>query len=127
MKIISFLLTWLPESYEYRVLFMERNLDEVVASQDAMLGRQRDRAQEDVGLDAEGTIRIYSEHLTQVSRFLAKRSCFTTLRMSYDRVLAQPQDAATRVAEFLGGQLDVAAMAAAVDPALRRKRRETLR
>lgn len=126
VKIISFLLTWLPETYEYRVIFMERNLREVAASQDTMLARQQRGARQDSGTNVEETIRIYTEHLAQVSRFLARRSCFTTLRVSYDGVLANPQDAAIRVAEFLGNELDVVAMAAAVDPALRRTRRETL-
>src|ERR1700704_756589 len=37
VKVISWLVTWLPESYDYRVIFMQRDLEEVVASQNAML------------------------------------------------------------------------------------------
>src|ERR1700730_12387191 len=32
VKIISFLLTFLPESFDYQVIFMDRDLDEVLAS-----------------------------------------------------------------------------------------------
>ncbi len=39
VKIISFLLTWLPERYDYRVIFMQRDLDEIIASQNRMLAR----------------------------------------------------------------------------------------
>ena len=40
VKIISFLLTWLPETYDYRVIFMQRDLREVLASQNAMLAHR---------------------------------------------------------------------------------------
>src|ERR1700674_4934882 len=40
VKVISFLLTWLPETYDYRVIFMQRDLDEIIASQHQMLARQ---------------------------------------------------------------------------------------
>ena len=37
VKVISFLLTYLPESYDYQVIFMRRDLNEIVASQNKML------------------------------------------------------------------------------------------
>ena len=37
VKIISFLITYLPEAYDYRVVFMQRDLSEVIASQNRML------------------------------------------------------------------------------------------
>lgn len=123
VKIISFLLTWLPETYSYRVLFMRRDLHEVLASQNTMIGRHPGGTSDGGGPTAEETLRIYEEHLTQVSRFLAKRACFTTLGVEYASVVAHPHEAAARMAEFLGGALEVSAMAAAVDPALHRQRR----
>ena len=48
VKIVSSLLRWLPETYSYQVVFMQRNLDEVVASQNKMLadrGAPQDEAQ----------------------------------------------------------------------------------
>ena len=37
VKVVSFLLTWLPEGYNYRVVFMQRDLREVIASETTML------------------------------------------------------------------------------------------
>jgi hypothetical protein len=111
VKIISFLLTHLPESYDYRVVFLKRDLDEVIASQETMLevrGEPR-------GRDSAATRQLYTEHLTQVDRFLARRPCFQTLRVDYAQVLADPRTEAVRMAGFLGGGLDVEAMARAVD------------
>lgn len=42
VKIISFLLTRLPENYDYRVIFMQRDLDEVIASQNTLLAARRE-------------------------------------------------------------------------------------
>ena len=42
VKIISFLITYLPEAYDYRVVFMQRDLSEVIASQNRMLDARGD-------------------------------------------------------------------------------------
>jgi hypothetical protein len=119
VKIVSPLLTHLPESYDYQVVFMRRDLDEVIASQNAMVdARQETDATEDARLRAH-----YEEHLRQVERFLARRACFSTLMVAYADVLAQPGEESGRIAAFLGGRLDVARMAAVADPALSRHRR----
>jgi hypothetical protein len=119
VKIVSPLLTHLPESYDYQVVFMRRDLDEVIASQNAMLdARQETDATEDARLPAH-----YEEHLRQVERFLARRACFSTLTVAYADVLAQPGEESGRIAAFLGGRLDVALMAAVADPALSRHHR----
>jgi hypothetical protein len=106
VKIISFLLTYLPETYEYRVIFMRRDLHEAVASQNTMLAQ---RGESRDGVDDE--------------RILASRSCFSTLTIAYEDVVQNPSLAAHRMNEFLGGTLDVVKMAAVADPALYRNRR----
>jgi hypothetical protein len=123
VKIISFLLTWLPETYDYRVLFMHRDLNEVLTSQAAMLARRGQPASE-ADKSAAETIKIYEDHLAQVERFLTRRACFTALGVDYAAVLANPRHAAAQIGDFLGGRLDVAAMAGAVEPTLRRQRHD---
>jgi hypothetical protein len=118
VKIVSFLLTWLPERYDYQVVFMRRDLREIVASQHDMLaGRE-----EQQGPDAERLIDIYARHLEEVGRFLAARACFRMLDVEHARVIASPPREARRVAQFLGRRLDERAMAAAVDARLYRHR-----
>jgi hypothetical protein len=118
VKVVSPLLTHLPDSYDYQVVLMRRDLNEVIASQNAMLDARREpRGADDTTMRAH-----YEQHLEQVGRFLARRSCFSTLTVDYTDVLADPRQQAARIATFLGGALDVARMAAAVDPALYRSR-----
>jgi hypothetical protein len=119
VKIISFLLTWLPETYDYRVVFMERRIEEVLASQDAMLRHRGETAAISAARDAGA---LYEEHLRQVDRFLSRRSCFSVLRLDYGDVVARPGDAAARLAQFVDVPLDVARMASVADPALYRNR-----
>ena len=118
VKIVSFLLTYLPETYDYRVIFMRRPLDEVIASQDAML----DARGEPRGAAPAETRAVYEAHLAQVERFLARRACFSTLVVDYAEVLAAPRPQAARIGEFLGGGLDPGVMAAVVDASLHRQR-----
>ena len=122
VKIISFLLTWLPETYDYRVIFMQRDLREVLASQNAMLAH---RGEAPGAADDEQMLRMYQDHLKKVARFMANRSCFSTLSVDYRDVVQNPRDAAGRINGFLGGTLDVERMAAIADPALYRNRRKT--
>lgn len=119
VKVISWLLTWLPETYDYRVIYMYRDLDEVLASQNAMLLSRGEPGR----IEDPATMRkIYEDHLDQVQRFLARRPCFTTLTLHHRDVLVRPDAESRRVAEFLQRPLDVGRMAAAVDPRQYRSR-----
>jgi hypothetical protein len=120
VKIVSFLLTWLPETHDYRVIFMRRDLDEVVASQHAMLARRDEPAG---SADPDRTRAIYEQHLDEVARLLAKRDCFSVADVDYRQVLDHPREEAQRMNAFTGATLDVDAMAGAVDRRLYRSRR----
>jgi hypothetical protein len=119
VKIISFLLTWLPEHYNYAVIFMRRHPDEIIASQHAMLAARGEAVADG---DAERSREVFRAHLTQVERFLAGRSCFRTLPVQYGDVIAAPEAAAAQVAAFLKRPLDTQAMARSVERQLYRNR-----
>lgn len=119
VKIISFLLTFVPDDYDYHVIFMDRDIDEVLASQNKMLvarGEAADQAQ-----DAHMR-EVYRQHLTKVDRFLKNRKCFSTIRLGYKNVIDSPAVEARRINEFLGGRLNVEQMAAVADRELYRNR-----
>jgi len=123
VKIISFLLTWLPERYDYRVIFMQRDLREAIASQNAMLAHRGETPAP--GSASDDQIRkMYEDHLQKVTRFMSNRPCFSSLTVGYREVVENPRDAAGRIDAFLGGTLDVERMAAVADPSLYRNRRQ---
>ncbi|CAN5487178.1 hypothetical protein BH23ACI1_BH23ACI1_21810 [soil metagenome] len=120
VKVVSALLPHLPERYQYRVIFMHRDLREVLVSQNKMLER-RGGAGGTAGDDE--MVRIYEGHLARVTALLRRRRCFETLDVRYADVLADPAGQARRIHQFLGGGLDAARMAEAVSPDLYRNRR----
>ena len=119
IKIVSHYLRYLPDTNNYRVIFVHRDLDEVLASQAKMLERRG----EDGG-DDERMKQLYAEHLAEAARELADRACFETLDLRHRDVIRDPQEAAARINGFLGGDLDEGAMAAVVNPELYRNRAE---
>lgn len=120
VKMVHLLLRDLPEGRRYRVVMMERDLDEVVASQGKMLARQG-KAGAKMGGDA--LKRVYQTQLEGVKRWMDDRPWFSRLEVRYDRVVADAAAEAARVAGFLElGSAAVGPMAAAVDASLYRNR-----
>ncbi len=121
VKIISALLTYLPEDFNYRVIFMERNIDEILASQKRMLERAE---REETKLVSDEKLRTeYQEHLKAVKDWLDTQDWIEVLYISYNHVLDHPVEAFQKVEAFLDLKLDVDAMAQVVDPKLYREQK----
>ena len=119
VKIVSQLLQCLPRGRDYRVIFMQRPLDEVLKSQDEMLAR-RDKYSSDT--DLQVVRRAFEKHLSQVETWLKGRPEISVLRIQYHDVLRQPHSIAETIVGFLKIHLDVEAMAHQVEPNLYRNR-----
>src|SRR5712691_11759143 len=119
VKVISQLLLSLPSGHEYRVIFMQRPLPEVMKSQEEMLRR---RGTFDPAADSSPIEQAFQRHLIAVNQWLASRSYVAVLRVSYHRALREPKVTAEAVAEFLKVPLNVDAMAHEVDQNLYRNR-----
>lgn len=120
VKIVSPLLKHLPlDGHSYKVVFMQRNLYEILASQKKMLTR-RGEPTDAVADDDMGTFFMHS--LEEVRTLLENNACFETQFFRYRQVLEEPVAQAERLAEFLGLESDPMKMAAAVDPSLYRNR-----
>ena len=119
VKMVYMLLADLPVSHQYRVVFMQRALEEVLASQQVMLQR---RGEKGADLPANKMADIFRRQLDDTRAWLARQSNFDVLHVDYRAVIDDPLTQARRVAEFLDAQLDVEAMARSVDPQLYRQR-----
>jgi hypothetical protein len=119
VKVISQLLFALPAEHDYRIIFMQRPLLEVVASQAEMIRR---RGTSGAPLPEAALIAGLRAHLNQVNAWLGQRPGILVLRLEYHSVLRDPGSAARNVREFLQHGLDVEAMATQVDPSLYRQR-----
>ncbi len=119
VKVISRLLLALPASYEYRVIFMQRPLPEVLASQDQML-RRRGTYKE--GVDSAAISAAFEKHLRDVYAWLEGKSHVRALKIQYHDVLQDSKAIAQKLAEFLGVELSQDAMTQQVDASLYRNR-----
>jgi len=119
VKVIHMLVTELPDDRPYRVVFLDRDLREVVKSQSTMLARN---ARAGGALAPERLMAVYETQLKQVQAWLAARPNFTVLLVRHADLIRDAAGQARAINEFLGGGLDEAAMAAAVDPSLHRNR-----
>ena len=120
VKIIAFLLRHLPENLNYRVIFVQRNLHEIIDSQNKMLAQRGETSE----TDDDRMLELFRQHLSRTMTLITSRACFERLEISYNEILDDPGAQANRVSNFLGGALDVERMAAVVDPALYRNRRD---
>jgi len=102
VKVISALLENLPQQYSYKIIFMERALKEVLASQKKML-------------DHRGTISKVSDeemeqqlhkHLLAIRPWLVRQPNIDVLYVNYNALISKPEPVCERVEEFLGSPLD---------------------
>jgi hypothetical protein len=119
VKVISQLILTLPPGHEYRIVFMQRPLPEVLKSQDEMLRR---RGNEDSNADTSAIEAAFQRHLIELNKWLAGKVNMQVCRVHYHRVLREPKAVAEEVASFLGLLLDIEAMVGQVDGSLYRKR-----
>lgn len=120
VKIVTGLIMFLPVGFNYRVIFMRRDLNEILSSQKKMLGRL---GKEDDNIPDDKMAKVYEEHLKEVRGWLVRQPNIETLYVNYNAMLKDPTEALTRINEFLGGGMDVSVMAAVVDRELYRERK----
>jgi hypothetical protein len=119
LKVISFLLKDLPDENDYRVIFMRRDLDEVLASQNKMIDRL---GTEDTVAQDEAMKEAYRNDIVRTRLMCRKKPNFDLIEVHYKATVEDPAGIAARVNAFVGGQLDENAMRAAVDASLYRNR-----
>jgi len=119
VKVISALLEHLPPTQTYNVLFMQRRLPEVLASQRKMLER---RGEPTNTIPDDKMAELFTKHLEKIESWLAQQPRFSVLYVPYHELAETPERHVDRIIEFLGLPLDRAAMLTAVDPTLYRNR-----
>jgi len=118
VKVISALLEHLPAKLHYKVIFMERALPEVLASQQKMLTRRKEESTvSDADMEAK-----FRDHLKAVKYWLARQPNLEVLYVDYNRMLAAPEADCQRVADFIGVPVDVEKMRSVPNASLYRNR-----
>jgi hypothetical protein len=118
VKMVSQLLYDLPPGEFYRIIFMERDLDEMLVSQEKMLQRLGRKA-----APREEITRAFTLHLERLHRWLDQQKNMDVLRISYNTLLQHPEEQARLVREFLNNGVDLERMLETVDHGLYRNRK----
>ena len=99
---------------------MRRNVDEVIASQNAMLRRS---GKADDQVESARLAEIYRRQLLEVGDWLAAQPNFSVLVVDYPDVLGDPERVMQELDRFLDGRLDREAMRRVPDQSLYRQRK----
>lgn len=116
-KMVSQLLYELPATEKYRIIFMERDLGEVLVSQEKMLARLGKPAAPRAMIE-----RAFGEHLQRLREWIAQQTNIEVIYISYNELLREPEHQAERLSAFLKGRAVAAKMAKTVDSSLYRNR-----
>jgi hypothetical protein len=119
VKVIAILLSHLPATYTYRVIFMHRAMPEILASQCQMLIR---RGEDPDKISAEALARLYEKHVQQVNTWISSQPHVQRIEVDYNQLLQNPRPEIERVNQFLGYTLNLEKMVEVIDPTLYRQR-----
>ncbi len=119
VKMVHLLLLDLPLTYAYRVVFMQRDIEEIIQSQNKMLDRLGKNSND---LPAGRLAAVYQMQIENVMRHIRRHDeQFRLLEVDYNALIREPGPPVEKVSRFLDG-LDVTQMAAIIDQDLYRTR-----
>ena len=119
VKVISALLKYLPTGYTYKLIFMRRKIEEILASQKQMLVR---RGEPTDSVSDEELKELFRKHLAQIQAWIDGQPTVEVVYVSYNDVMENSLEQSQRINRFLGDTLDVENMTRVVDQALYRQR-----
>ncbi len=123
VKVVAQLVPFIPADTVCRVIFIERDLNEVLASQKTMLTRMQREADKFSDTQIQGA---YARQISAVKTWLARNPKAWVLYVRHNDVIHAPATVADAINRFLGGQLDTTAMSQAIDAKLYRQRKSAL-
>ena len=118
VKVISALLEYLPEDYQYKIIFMERDPSETLVSQKKMLDHRGQIAK----LSDEEMEQQFQQHLAAMKPWLVRQPNMEVLYVNYNALLSEPKPYCEKVAEFLDLPLNQTQMLTVPDKQLYRNR-----
>ncbi|MGE5378057.1 MAG: sulfotransferase domain-containing protein [Bacteroidota bacterium] len=118
VKVISALLEYLPSQYSFKIIFMEREIQEILASQRKMLERRNEAP----GVDDPQIEEQFRKHLALIKPWLARQPNMEMLSISYNSLISNPEPYCRRVLEFVRVPLQLERMLSVPNGELYRNR-----
>jgi Sulfotransferase family len=118
VKVISALLEHLPSNYSYKIIFLEREIQEILASQQKMLAnRNEEFARNDTEIEAQ-----IRKHLSAMRPWLVRQPNMEVLYVNYNQLMQDPEPLCEQITEFIGLPLNQTRMLGVPDKQLYRNR-----
>ena len=121
IKVIAQLLQYLPSNYQYKVIFMEREMEEIIQSQQIMLGKKADVENKVYPTALADT---FKKQLEKTRSWISTHPHFEVIYVNYTDVITNPTEVAENLSLFLDADLNTEAMVKAVDNTLYRNRKK---
>ena len=118
VKMVSMLLYELPSNRKYNVIFMKRDIDEILASQRTMLQRKGNRSD----INDEELGKLFNRHLEEIANWLAGQKNMRVFYINYKNVIEDPRKIAQVINHFLNKALNIEKMVETVDKSLYRQK-----
>ena len=118
VKMVSMLLYELPSTRDYNIIFMQRDIGEILASQRTMLQRKGNRS--DINDEEMG--KLFNRHLEEIENWLAGQKNMRVFYINYKNVIEDPRKIAQVISHFLNKALNIEKMVETVDGSLYRQR-----
>jgi hypothetical protein len=118
VKMVSMLLYELPSTRDYNIIFMQRDIGEILASQRTMLQRKGNRS--DINDEEMG--KLFNRHLEEIENWLAGQKNMRVFYIHYKNVIEDPRNIAQVINHFLNETLNIEKMVETVDRSLYRQR-----
>ncbi|MFM6935543.1 MAG: sulfotransferase domain-containing protein [Flavobacteriales bacterium] len=117
IKIVAPLVTFIDLSFNYRVIFMLRDLDEVLSSQEKMLGKDQQDQREKLKS-------VYQLHIEKSRKFLSANH-IPFLEMEHRQLFLEPEQSLKQLIDFCEWDVTVEQLKKVIDGSLYRNRKET--
>jgi hypothetical protein len=118
VKVISSLLEYLPSEYTYKVIFMERDLNEILTSQQKMLVNRHEVS----SLPNSEMELQFKNHLSAMRAWLVRQTNIEVLYVNFNILMADPEPVCKRIAELIGVPLNIDQMLSVPNEKLYRNR-----
>ncbi len=119
VKMVSALLPHLPSRYRYKVIFMRRQMEEILASQKVMLRRRKQPTDK---VADEQMAALFRSHLRKIENWIAEQANVEVLYLNYNEMVDDPVKQVERIGQFLEQRLDSEKMVGVIDRGLYRER-----
>jgi hypothetical protein len=105
IKVLYHLLQYLPQSADYKIIFLQRKLDSIISSQDKMLQSYGKPLQ-----NREQIYRILSQEQESVVQWLDNKKNMDVLYLNYQSIRDNPQENSSQIEDFLNKKMDIQKM-----------------